>query len=168
MLHVHVNVHVHIYRNAGPSGIQSVRYQTEKKLTTPEQVWYRTKLTQSGIFLVQYRTKIRDAGMPMPALVSSMPMPSYDTYQIHLDIRTSETTSYIYNYDISKTPYKYGTKIRRQHHQCRTSKVKLIFELNTCSEGHQSEYQLRIKMARIRYTGFMIFAKITARYCYAN
>ncbi len=34
-----------------------------KKLTIPEQV--------------RYRTKIRDAGMPMPALVSSMPMPSY-------------------------------------------------------------------------------------------
>jgi hypothetical protein len=43
----------------------------------PEQVRYRTKLTQSGIFLVRYRTKIRLAGMPMPALVSSMPMPSY-------------------------------------------------------------------------------------------
>jgi hypothetical protein len=43
----------------------------------PEQARYRTKLTQSGIFLVQYRTKIRHAGMPMPALVSSMPMPSY-------------------------------------------------------------------------------------------
>jgi hypothetical protein len=48
-----------------------------KKLTMPEQVRYRTKLTQSGIFLVQYRTKIRDAGMPMPALISSMTMPSY-------------------------------------------------------------------------------------------
>ncbi len=48
-----------------------------KKLTMPEQVRYRTKLTQSGIFLVRYRTKIQDAGMPMPALVSSMPMPSY-------------------------------------------------------------------------------------------
>ncbi len=48
-----------------------------KKLTMPEQVWYRTKLTQSGIFLVRYQTKIRDAGIPMPAFVSSMPMPSY-------------------------------------------------------------------------------------------
>jgi hypothetical protein len=43
----------------------------------PEQVWYRTKLTQSSIFLVQYRAKIRHVGMPMPVLVSSMPMPSY-------------------------------------------------------------------------------------------
>ncbi len=43
----------------------------------PEQVRYRTKPTQSGIFLGQYRNKIMDAGMPMPALVSSMPMPSY-------------------------------------------------------------------------------------------
>jgi hypothetical protein len=48
-----------------------------KQLIMPEQVWYWTKLTQSGMFLVQYHTKIRDAGMPMPALVSSMPMPSY-------------------------------------------------------------------------------------------
>ncbi len=48
-----------------------------KKLTMPEQVRYRTKVTQSGIFLVRYQTKIWDAGMPMPALVSSMPMPSY-------------------------------------------------------------------------------------------
>ncbi len=48
-----------------------------KKLTTSEHVWYWTKLTQSDIFLVWYRTKIWDAGMPMPVLVSSMPMPSY-------------------------------------------------------------------------------------------
>ncbi len=41
----------------------------------PEQVRYRIKLT--SIFLVRYRTKIWDAGMPMPALVSSMPIPSY-------------------------------------------------------------------------------------------
>jgi hypothetical protein len=32
-----------------------------KKLTTPKPVRYRTKLMQSGIFLVRYRTKIRDA-----------------------------------------------------------------------------------------------------------
>jgi hypothetical protein len=51
-----------------------------KKLTMPEQVRYGTKLAQSGIFLVQYRTKIRHAGMPMPALVSTMPMPSYAMY----------------------------------------------------------------------------------------
>jgi hypothetical protein len=48
----------------------------QKKLTMPKQVWYRTKKTQSGIFLVQYQ----DAGMPMPALVFSMQMPSYVTY----------------------------------------------------------------------------------------
>ncbi len=47
-----------------------------KKLTIPEQVRYRTMLTQSGIFVVRYRPKIRDAGMPMPALVFSMLMPS--------------------------------------------------------------------------------------------
>jgi hypothetical protein len=47
-----------------------------EKTDEPEQVWYRTKLTESGIFLVRYRTKIGDAGMPMTALISSMPMPS--------------------------------------------------------------------------------------------
>jgi hypothetical protein len=40
-------------------------------------VRYRTKPRQPGIFLVRYRTEIIDAGMPMPALVSSMPVPSY-------------------------------------------------------------------------------------------
>ncbi len=48
-----------------------------KKLMMPKPVRFRTKLTQSGIFLVRYRTKIRDAGMPMLALVSLMPMPNY-------------------------------------------------------------------------------------------
>jgi hypothetical protein len=48
-----------------------------KKLTMPEQVRYRTKVTQSSMFLVRYRTEIWDARMLMPALVSSMPMPSY-------------------------------------------------------------------------------------------
>ncbi len=51
--------------------------QDWKKLMMPEHLRYRTKLTQPGIFLVKYRTKIRDAGMPKPALVSSMLMPSY-------------------------------------------------------------------------------------------
>jgi hypothetical protein len=43
----------------------------------PGLVQYRTKPRQSGIVLVQYWTGIIDAGMLMPALVSSMPMPSY-------------------------------------------------------------------------------------------
>ncbi len=33
---------------------------------------------KSGIFSVCYRTEIMNAGMPMLALVCSMPMPSYD------------------------------------------------------------------------------------------
>jgi hypothetical protein len=49
----------------------------EKKITMLEQVRYRTKPTQSGIFLAWYRNKIMGARMPMPALVSSMPMSSY-------------------------------------------------------------------------------------------
>jgi hypothetical protein len=47
------------------------------KLTMMELVRYRTKPTQSGIFLVRYRTELVDAGMPMPALVFLLPMPSY-------------------------------------------------------------------------------------------
>jgi hypothetical protein len=43
----------------------------------PVQVWYRTKPRQSGIFLVRYRTVVIKAGMPMPALLSWMAMPSY-------------------------------------------------------------------------------------------
>jgi hypothetical protein len=58
-----------------------------KKLMMLEQVRYQTKLTQSGIFLVWYRTKIRDAGMPVPVLVSSMPMPSYGNVQQSLRYR---------------------------------------------------------------------------------
>jgi hypothetical protein len=48
-----------------------------KKLMMPGLVRYCTTPRQSGIFLVQYRTETTDAGMLMPALVSSMPMPSY-------------------------------------------------------------------------------------------
>jgi hypothetical protein len=48
-----------------------------KKITVLEPVRYWTKLMQSGIFLFWYRTEIMDAGIPMPALVSSMPMPSF-------------------------------------------------------------------------------------------
>jgi hypothetical protein len=48
-----------------------------KKLAMPGMVRNQTKPRQSGNFLVWYRTEIIDARMPMPALVSSMPMPSY-------------------------------------------------------------------------------------------
>jgi hypothetical protein len=51
-----------------------------KKLTMPGQVRYRTKPRQFGILLVWYRTEIIDTGMPMPVLVSWMPMPSYDEW----------------------------------------------------------------------------------------
>jgi hypothetical protein len=47
----------------------------------PELVRYRTKPTQSSIFLVWYRTELVDAGMPMPALFFLMPMPSYALLQ---------------------------------------------------------------------------------------
>jgi hypothetical protein len=45
-----------------------------KKITMSETVQYRTKPRQSDFLLVWYRTKIIDAGMPMPALVSWIPM----------------------------------------------------------------------------------------------
>jgi hypothetical protein len=84
MLHVHVNAAcpcqcpctiVHIYRNDGIPDCPACSQPGTGLKKTKDRYW--TKLTQSGIFLVWYWTKIRDAGMPMPALVSSMPMPSY-------------------------------------------------------------------------------------------
>jgi hypothetical protein len=46
----------------------------------PELVRYRNEVSQSGIFLFWYRTEMTDAGMPMPALVFWMPMPTYGYY----------------------------------------------------------------------------------------
>jgi hypothetical protein len=46
----------------------------------PELIRYRNKTTQSGIFFVRYPTEMTDAGMPMPALVFWMPMPTYGSY----------------------------------------------------------------------------------------
>jgi hypothetical protein len=43
----------------------------------PEPVRYRNKGTHSGTGMLRYRTEIQDAGMPMPAASTSMPMPSY-------------------------------------------------------------------------------------------
>ncbi len=90
MLHVHVKAAFHVnatfYVNASCPCLcpytyvemlecRTVRHPISpvpdwEKLMMPEQVRYCTKLTQ-------YRTKIRDAGMPMPPLVSWMLMPSY-------------------------------------------------------------------------------------------
>jgi hypothetical protein len=61
-------------RNAGLYGIRSVRYRN-KQNDSPVQ--YRIKPAQTGIFLVQYWTETMDAGKPMPALVSSKPVPNY-------------------------------------------------------------------------------------------
>jgi hypothetical protein len=76
---VFVCMHVFVCINAGmlncPASDQSGTGLN--KLTMLGLVRYRTKPRQSGIFLVWYRTGIIDAGMPMPALVFSMPMPSY-------------------------------------------------------------------------------------------
>jgi hypothetical protein len=49
-----------------------------KKLTMPEHVRHLTMPTPSGIFIGLVPNKIlMDVGMPIPALVSSMLMPSY-------------------------------------------------------------------------------------------
>jgi hypothetical protein len=48
-----------------------------KKINDAGPVRYRLKLMKSDIILVQYRTEIMNARMPMPALVCSMLMPSY-------------------------------------------------------------------------------------------
>jgi hypothetical protein len=37
----------------------------------------KNKMTQSGTFFTRYQTGMTDAGMPMPALVFRMPMPTY-------------------------------------------------------------------------------------------
>jgi hypothetical protein len=43
----------------------------------PEPFEYRNNGTQSGTGMLPYRTEIQDAGMPMPAALTSSPMPSY-------------------------------------------------------------------------------------------
>ncbi len=60
-------------RNVRLSGIQSVRYRYEKKCWCRN----RNKRTQSGTGMLQYRTEIQEAGMPMP-------MPSYASYPPYL------------------------------------------------------------------------------------
>jgi hypothetical protein len=61
----------------------------------PEAARYRNKEAKSGIFLSRYRTEITDAGMPMPALVFWMPMPTYGKYDqsptklVNIEIRGS-------------------------------------------------------------------------------
>ncbi len=86
---VHVRVCVYKCRNAGLSVIRSVRYWNEKTNdagTSP--VPDQAKTVRH--FFVRYRTEIIDAGMPMPALVSWMPMPSYAYLQeMHKNIKTS-------------------------------------------------------------------------------
>jgi hypothetical protein len=74
-VHVRVRVNVRVRVRACPASDQSGTGL--EKLTMPGIVQYRTKPRQSGIFLVRYRTEIIDAGMPMPALVSSMSMLSF-------------------------------------------------------------------------------------------
>ncbi len=94
MLNVHVSVHVHaahhrrvcmcecmfvfVCINAGMPDCPAFKQSGTriKKLMMQGQVRYQTNPRQSGIFLVRYQTEIIDTRMPMPALVSWMPMPS--------------------------------------------------------------------------------------------
>jgi hypothetical protein len=43
---------------------------------------------------VRYRNKIMDAGMPMPALILSMPMPSYASLSLHYPHYTVNSLKY--------------------------------------------------------------------------
>jgi hypothetical protein len=49
-----------------------------KKTNDVGPIMYQTKPTQSGIYFVLHWTAMMQARMPMPTLVSSMLMPSYD------------------------------------------------------------------------------------------
>jgi hypothetical protein len=44
----------------------------------PEPARYLNKGIQSGTGMTRYRTEIQDAGIPIPAASTSMPMPSFD------------------------------------------------------------------------------------------
>ncbi len=48
----------------------------------PEPVRYGNKGAQSGIGMFRYWTEIQDAGLPMPAASSSMPMLSYVSFPV--------------------------------------------------------------------------------------
>ncbi len=43
----------------------------------PGAFWYSDKAIQSGTGMLHYKTEMLDAGMPMPAVLDSMRMPSY-------------------------------------------------------------------------------------------
>ncbi len=97
MLHVHVNaafrvnascpMFMYIYREMPDCKASDQSGTGLKKIYNDGTDRYRTKLTQSCIFLVRYRAKIRDAGMPMIALVFSMPMPSYGIHILEDQLR---------------------------------------------------------------------------------
>jgi hypothetical protein len=48
--------------------------------------WYRKKGTQSSTGMLWNRTDTQDAGMPMPATLTSMRMPSYAFYLVKMII----------------------------------------------------------------------------------
>jgi hypothetical protein len=78
-MYMYMCIYIYIYADMPDSQYQSGIGM--KKTKMPEQVRYRTNLQQAGIFLALYRTGIIDAEMPMPALFSLMPMPSYARYR---------------------------------------------------------------------------------------
>jgi hypothetical protein len=54
-------------------------------------VFFRQTPSNNGIFLVRYQSKIRDTGMLMPPLVSSMPTTTYVAMQLRRCTQRSAT-----------------------------------------------------------------------------
>jgi hypothetical protein len=72
----------------------------------PGAVQYQNKGIQSGTGVIPNQTGLPDAGMPMPAALDSMSMPSYGRELHHKDPDESQTKhkkyhfSYMYENDI--------------------------------------------------------------------
>ncbi len=93
-----------------------------KKLTMLELVLCRTKPMQSGICLVRYRTEFTDAGMPMPALVFWIPIPSYA--YIYIYVHTVHTyPQYVHAY---KSPPKTKKSTNSRFFYFRTRHFRFI------------------------------------------
>jgi hypothetical protein len=50
----------------------------------PDSSQYRNKGSQSGTGMLRYWTEIQNAGMPIPAALTSMPMPRYEFVASHV------------------------------------------------------------------------------------
>ncbi len=79
-MHMFMDMYMYTYINAGLSGIQSVWYQNEKKKLTMLGSVTGPSRRSPAFLLSGTGYKIMVAGMPMPALVSPMSMPSYHLF----------------------------------------------------------------------------------------